>query len=201
MLGNSLLVLMLQSITASLVPDWQIAAAGVESAHLEITVISLDELGFLHTKPSLLTNSSSDVHIAVVTHNESALPFGQSLAVKMKSREAVTAALTGTPEPQNVTCAQLNQMSLQTALRLLNATERSWYGMRTPVLVFAADQQLHTGLWDFAKLTISQNTNGSIVKVVSPCFHQPDYKLPALLVWTECSIALLEWVRSQLSER
>lgn len=186
--------------------QWQIAVADVprdEREALLVTESPQNEVGFLHTKASISAHNSS-FEVIVVTHAEFTTPFSNTIAVKMKSREAITAALNGIPQPQNVTCADLNEMSLKVGLGMLNTSERNSYGVLTKQLVFGPDKQYHTGLWDFSRIQISENVSRSSIGIVSPCFHNSNYKLPFGVggvfycrLLTASTIA--NWIRHQLN--
>lgn len=160
---------------------------------------SLAANGFLTTKPSL-TEDSAHVHVNVtmITHVETTLPFSHSLAIKMKSAEAISTGKL----MDNVTCADLHTLSLETALSEMSPEERQAYGIRTKSLRFGEDAIWRTGLWvALAKLQVTDSDKE--VTVVAPRFHAPVKGLPER--WggvVYCRLlppsAIRDWIRGQL---
>lgn len=134
--------------------------------NLSITLINASSTQFLSTKPSLRADESMEnVNVTMLMHHEDTAPFSHSLGLKMKSGQAINPAA----PVDDVSCQQLHNASLASALSMLTPSQRQAYGKSTKRLVFGSDDVYHTGLWvAFAKLQVREDEHH--VQVVAPRF-------------------------------
>merc|ERR1712013_870477 len=98
-------------------------------------------------------------------HQEDTKPFTHSLAIKMKSGQAISPRAPA----DDVTCASLHNVSLSLALAALNPAERQAYGKQTKLLRFGPDTLWHTGLWvALAHLQVQETEHD--ITIVAPRF-------------------------------
>lgn len=170
--------------------------------NVSITLIEANSKTFLTTKPSLQADEArATVNVTMLLHQEVTAPFTHSLAIKMKSGQAIT------PEQQiddDVSCADLHNISFTTALAALDPKERQAYGKSTKRLRFGADKQYHTGLYvALARIEVVEEVYPADgITIVAPHFHAST-KVPG--AWggvVYCRLlpprAIRDWIRSQL---
>jgi len=173
---------------------------GHASKHnFSITLLQADEKTFLTTKPSLQTDSGrTSINVTMLMHHEETAPFNHSLAIKMKSGQAITPGAAA----DDVTCASLHNVSLAAALAALDPAERQAYGRQTKILRFGSDKIWHTGLWvALARLQVQEGQHE--LTIMAPRFFAST-KVPGK--WggvVYCRLvppsAIRDWIRGQLT--
>jgi len=167
---------------------------------LSINLVNASSFQFLTTKPSLKADKLlTNVNVTMLMHTEDTQPFSHSIAIKMKSGQAINPDAAA----DDVSCASLHNKSLATALSVLTPTQRAAYGNIKKRLIFGADVLYHTGLWvAVAKLKVTEEADA--VTIVAPRFFAST-KVPGQ--WggvVYCRLvppaALRDWIIGQLPQ-
>ena len=145
---------------------------------LDLEVFTVDSAVFLTTKPSIASN---DLHttgnVSLIMHTERVAPFNHTVAIKMKSRDAVRRALSGLGEArltpkEGETCQGLHNLALRNSLSEMVDTEarEAYLNGSTAQLQFDLDTVWHTGMYVLLSRLIVDHSQPGILSIKAPRF-------------------------------
>lgn len=156
----------------------EVLATPALADRLSIRVIDADKSTFGGTKPHISPSADhSRANLTALVTAESTAPFNKSVAIKLKSREAIREALNASSALVRVgedapSCAAFHALSLRQALASMSdtAARDAYERNETTQLRFSPDQAWHTGIW-VALAKIGVESRESALWLTSPRFN------------------------------